>query len=312
MDTLSIPCPRDCTERVGSTVSMRRKALWHRVRLNPLFVVVLALYWVAGYGHQMAIAFLAVTLHELTHAVVADLYGLDIERIEIWPFGGMARIHGLDSQDPYVETMVAVSGPLLNFFWAAFAWAFNRILPFNPQYVTLFIETNLAIGALNLLPVAPLDGGRLARAYLQRTVGYQESERRVREGGLWLARLLFAASLAMLAFGRLELGVGIFAAFLYWGAFKSPHQAPYLIIRDLGQRLLGFQKRPVWTVEDFAVRGDLAISEVIRVMRPLKYHRVVVLDEKMHRLGILYEEALLQALGEHGPQLPIRELLSND
>ncbi|NMP21233.1 site-2 protease family protein [Sulfobacillus harzensis] len=289
---------------------MARAPLWRQVRINPLFLGVLVLYGAAGHGRTMIIAFLAVTLHELTHAVVADLYGLDIERIEIWPFGGMARIPGLDTQDPYVETMVAVAGPLANFFWAAFAWAFQRALPMNPEYVTQFIEANLAIGAINLLPVAPLDGGRLARLYLSRQMGYQESERRVREGGLWLARLLFAAALAMLAGGQLQLGLGIFAAFLYWGAYRTPHHAPYLIIRDLGQRILGFQRRPVWTVEDLAVRGDVALGDVIRVMRPLKYHRVVVLDADMRRMGILYEEALLSGMERFGPELPIAELLS--
>lgn len=289
---------------------MKKPGLLRKIRFNPWFLVVLGLYWAAGYGRPMFIAFLAVTLHELTHAVVADLYGLDIERIEIWPFGGMARIHGLSAQDPYVETMVAVSGPLLNFFWAALAWAFDRILPFNPQYVSLFIETNLAIGALNLLPVAPLDGGHLARTYLARTVGYQEAERRVREGGLWAARALFALTLALLAGGRLELGLGIFAGFLYWGASKAPHQAPYLVIRDLAERLRGFQRRPVWPVDDFAARADTAIGDVIRIMRPLKYHRVVVLDDAMRRMGILYEEALLRGLEDLGPTGSLGDLLN--
>ncbi len=289
---------------------MPRPPLWRQIRVNPLFLVVLALYWVAGHGHTMVIAFLAVTLHELTHALVADLYGLPIERIEIWPFGGMARIPGLDAEDPYVETMVAVSGPLANFFWAAFAWGLDRALPFSPQYVTLFIEANLAIGALNLLPVAPLDGGRLARLYLSRQIGYQEAEHRVREAGLWLARALFALSLLLVVFDQVQLGLGIFAAFLYWGAYRSPHHAPYLIIRDLGQRLLGFQRRPVWPVEDLAVRGDVPLGDVLRVMRPLKYHRVVVLDDRMQRLGILYEEALLSGMERFGPGVPVEELLS--
>lgn len=286
------------------------EGLWRRIRINPLFLVAAVIYVVAGHSRQMVIAFLAVTLHELTHAVVADSYGLVVERIEIWPFGGIARIHGLDSQDPYTETMVAVSGPLQNFLLAAAAWAFSRILPFNPSFVSLFIETNLVIGGVNLLPVMPLDGGHLAKVHLARTIGYHKAEQRVREGGLWLARMLFALTLVMFVAGRLELGLGIFAGFLYWGALKAPHQAPYLIIRDLGQRLLGFKKRPIWSVEDFAVRGDTHIGEVIRIMRPLKYHRVVVLDGSMQRLGILYEDALLQGLEKYGPSGAIAELLS--
>lgn len=288
---------------------MPRSGLFGRVRINPLFVVVLIFYWIAGDGRQMLVGFVAVTLHELTHALVADAYGLDIERIEIWPFGGMAEIHGLDAQDPYVETMIAVSGPLLNFFWAAFAWAFVTVLPFDTQYVNLFIATNLAVGGVNLLPVAPLDGGRMARVYLARTLGYQEAERRVREGGLWLARVLFAATLVMMLAGRVELGLGIFAGFLYWGAYKSARHASYMAVRDLADRLFGFRRRPVWPVEDFAARAEVPVREVIRVMRPLKYHRVVVLDHDLRRVGVLYEEALLRGLETAGPQCSLGDLL---
>lgn len=296
-------------ERAGLGIKVRQRSLCRRIHIQPLFLVVLAIYWFAGDGKMMAIAFLAVTLHELTHAVVAESYGLTVERIEIWPFGGVARIHGLEAQEPYVETMIAVAGPLQNFFLAAIAWAFDRALPFNPSVLTLFIDTNLALAAVNLLPVAPLDGGHLARIYLARTVGYQKAEERVREAGLWLARLLFALTLVLFVFGRVMLGMGIFAGFLYWAAYKSPHQAPYLIIRDLGQRLLGFQRRPIWPVDDFAVRSDVAVGEVIRIMRPLKYHRVVVLDAQLHRVGVLYEDVLLEALEQRGPLCALDELL---
>ncbi|MCY0900425.1 MAG: site-2 protease family protein [Firmicutes bacterium] len=283
--------------------------LWRRIRVNPLFVLALGLYVLAGYERQMVIAFIAVTLHELSHAVVAELYGLYVERVEIWPFGGIARIQGLDSEDPYVETTVAVAGPLLNFFWAALVWAFDRVLPFNPAYLDLFVETNLAIGALNLLPVAPLDGGRLARAYLARQIGYDEAERRVREGGLWLARLLLALTVVESLVGRVNLALGVFAAFLYWGALKVPKHAPYWAVRDLAQRFFGFERRPVWPVDDFAARAETRIGDVIRVMRPLKYHRVVVLDSHLKRLGVLYEEALYRALAQKGPECKLGDLL---
>lgn len=288
---------------------MRQLPLWRRIRVNPLFGVVMVLYWLTGHGRPALIAFVAVTLHELTHALVAELYGLDVGRIEIWPFGGIAEIHGLDAQDPYVETMVAVSGPLLNFFWAALAWAFVTVLPFDLRLVNLFITVNLSIGAINLLPVSPLDGGRLARAFLARKVGYQAAERRVREGGLWLARALFALTLAFLAVGQIHLGMGVFAGFLYWGALKSASHAPYLAVRDLTDRLMGFQRRSVWPVDDFAARASIPIAEVIRVMRPLKYHRVVVLDDELKRLGVLYEATLLAALEDQGPWCRLGDLL---
>jgi stage IV sporulation protein FB len=217
----------------------------------------------------------------------------------------------LDAQDPYVETMVAVLGPLVNFFWATAVWAFIKVLPLDAHAANLFIAANLLIGALNLLPVAPLDGGRLAKVYLARSLGYQEAERRVREGGLWLARVLFAITLVGAVSGHVSLGLGIFAAFLYWGAWQSGHYAPYLIVRDLAERLTGFRTRPVWPVEDFAARANVSVSDVIQIMRPLKYHRVVVLNDHMVRLGVLYEEALWRALKEHGPDCQLGEALKD-
>ncbi len=288
---------------------MAASGLWRRIRINPLFILVAVIYWIVGNGQVMLIGFIAVTLHELSHAVVADLYGLQVTRIEIWPFGGMADIQGLEAEDPYVETMVAMAGPLLNFLWAAVVWAFMALLPIDAHNANLFVTANLAIGALNLLPVAPLDGGRLARLYLARTVGYSAAEIRVREGGLWLARILFAGMLASLAFGGINLGLGVFSVFLYWGAYQSSRHAPYLAVRDLAARLLGFQRRPLWMVDDFAAYSQVQVIEVIRVMRPLKYHRVVVLGPDMHPLGVVYEDALLRALQERGPSCPLGDLL---
>ncbi len=288
---------------------MERMPWWRRFRVNPLFFVAIVIYWIAGGGRTALIGFLAVTLHELTHAVVANLYGLEVSRVEIWPFGGLAEIQGLDAQDPYVEAMVAVSGPLLNFFWAAVAWAFLPVLSLDAKAVTFFITANLSIGALNLLPVAPLDGGRLARAFLARSVGYQVADQRVQEGGLWLARSLFAVTLGLLALGHIHVGLGTFAGFLYWGVWRSGHKGTYLAVRDLAERLAGFQRRPVWPVDDFAASSRVPINKIIGIMRPLKYHRVVVLDDSMKRLGVIYEETLLLALQEKGPGCPLGDLL---
>lgn len=291
---------------------MGRRAWWRRVRINPLFLGFVAVYWAAGQGRAALIAFVAVTLHELSHAVIAELYGLDVVRIEIWPFGGIAEIHGLEAEEPYVEAMVAVAGPLMNFFWAAVAWAFIGALPLNPHAASQFIAANLGIGAVNLLPVAPLDGGRLARLYLARSIGYGGAEKWVREGGLWLARGIFALTLVTAAFGGIHVSLAIFAVFLYWGAFKAGRQAPYLAVRDLAQRLGAFHQRTVWAVDDFAARAEVPLGEVIRILRPLRYHRVVVLDAEMKRVGVLYEAALLQGLSQKGPDCPLGDLLHLD
>jgi stage IV sporulation protein FB len=169
---------------------------------------------------------------------------------------------------------------------------------------------NLTLGLINLLPVAPLDGGHLARLFLARKFGYEVAEQRVAEGGLWAARILFVVTILSFLSSRPMISLGVFAVFLYWGALRSPRQAAYLIVRDLKMRPLWLKRRPVWALDDFAVHCDTPLGEVLRVMRPMKYHRVVVLSPELKKMGTLYEEDLLQGLEGRGPAVTLAELLA--
>lgn len=283
--------------------------MWRKITINPLFGVVGLAYVLGGQGKQMLIAFLVITLHELTHAVVAESYGLTVDRIEIWPFGGIARISGVSAQEPYVETMIAVVGPLQNFLLAAVAWLAAKVLPFDGYWVSYFIEVNLVLGAVNLLPVSPLDGGHLAKAYLARMVGYDRAGQIIRRWGILIAQVMLVITAISFVFGRPLLSLGLFGGFLYWGAKKNDKNGAYLIVRDMYLRPSVFKKRPLWSVDDFAVRFDTPISHVLKSMRPLKYHRVVVLDADLHKLGTLYEEDIIRGMENHGPTSPVGQLL---
>lgn len=284
---------------------------WRKIAVNPLFAVSAALYWALGEGRLFLMAFLAVTLHELAHAAVAEWFGLRVDRVEIWPFGGIAEISGLEGQDPYLEAMIALVGPLQNFAVAALATVLGPALAISSPWVDAFVNANLLIGLINLVPATPLDGGHMLRVFLAPHVGYRKAEAVAREAGLWLGRALLAGSLVAIGVGRPALNLFLFAGFLYWGAWRRSRQATYWILRDLALRRAAFARRPVWRLDDFAVRDTAPLGQVLAVMRPLRYHRVAVVDEELRRLGTLWEEELLEGLARHGPEVPIGRLLAS-
>ena len=290
---------------------MNSTGWWRRFYVHPLFVLALLAYSLTGHLERMLVAFAVVLMHELSHALVAESYGLRVERIEIWPFGGIAKIDGLGSQDPEVEMMVAVAGPLQNFLLAALAWSLQGRVSIPGGPVHEFIALNLGLGVLNLLPVTPLDGGRLADVYLSRRIGHARAEHMVRSGGLWLSRGLMAVSMLLLAFGRLPIALAIFSAFLYWGARGRQPLSTYWTLRDLAIRSARFQRRPIWALDDLAVRTTTPVSQVLEVMRPLHYHRIAVLDAELKRVGVLYEEDLVAGLHREGPSVTVGKLLSS-
>lgn len=124
-----------------------------------------------------ALAFLASLLaHELAHAVVAKRHGVEVEGITLWLLGGVARLHG-EPRTPRADFLIAVVGPLTSValgavFWLlalAVGWATGSPLAVGTLvYLALL---NVVLAVFNLIPAAPLDGGRVLRAALWRWRG---------------------------------------------------------------------------------------------------------------------------------------------
>ncbi|HEX8073716.1 MAG TPA: site-2 protease family protein [Thermoleophilaceae bacterium] len=125
--------------------------------------------------------FASVVLHELGHAVVAIRNGIGIAGIDLWLFGGVARMKG-DTRTPGQEFRVAIAGPAVTAAIALVCWlgltvaggshrylhglaldASGRVSPLV-AVLSFLVFINVLLLAFNLVPGFPLDGGRIARA----------------------------------------------------------------------------------------------------------------------------------------------------
>ena len=128
------------------------------------------------------ILLLTVLLHELGHANMAIALGGDVSQILIWPLGGLAYISFFGDQNPKVDALVAIAGPLthilqfglwyaamyasnggeVELFWPAAQWGWDFWLALCSAAMLL----QIALFLFNLIPAYPLDGGRLLGAFL--------------------------------------------------------------------------------------------------------------------------------------------------
>jgi Zn-dependent protease len=130
---------------------------------------------VACYGLGLLSAlllFASILLHELGHAVVARRHGVEIEEIDLWLLGGVARMSSYP-KTAGDELRFALAGPGVTLAIASVFALIAAALPAStPDAVTAVISyqlfVNVAILAFNLLPAFPLDGGRVARALIWR------------------------------------------------------------------------------------------------------------------------------------------------
>jgi Zn-dependent protease len=168
--------------------------------------------------------FLSILLHELGHAVVAIRNGIPILGIDLWLFGGVAKL-GRDTDSPGVEFRVAAAGPLVTLVIAGVCFALGTAISSSDEVLhgARFQDTdmsgtvavlgylttiNLFLLAFNLIPGFPLDGGRIARAIAWKITGDRYRATR------------FAALLGRLA-GWGMVGVGAVALGMGWDTFSG-------------------------------------------------------------------------------------------
>ena len=117
------------------------------------------------------IILLSILIHEISHSLVAQKYGLGVSEIELYLFGGVSKIEE-EPKTPKSEIIIAIVGPLSSLLIGG-SMFLVLFLPLHLNTIisiTLFYSgiSNIGLGIFNLLPAFPIDGGRVLRALLWR------------------------------------------------------------------------------------------------------------------------------------------------
>jgi Zn-dependent protease len=167
----------------------------------------------------------SILLHELGHAVAARRNGIGITSIELWIFGGLARMDR-EAETPGAELKVALAGPLVTLILfvllagggiaATGVGAFKDAAVLDPNagvsgllaMVAWLATINLLLLVFNLLPAFPMDGGRVARAVAWWKTGDRTSATRFAANlGRVMAYLFMAGGLALIFLGDVFSGI---------------------------------------------------------------------------------------------------------
>jgi Zn-dependent protease len=167
-----------------------------------------ATYWMAG-AVGAALFLGSLLAHEIGHALVARRAGLRVRSITLWLLGGVAQLED-EPASPGDELRVAVVGPAVSLALAVgFGLAAAALSVVGGPVLVVAVAAwlalaNVLLGLFNLLPAAPLDGGRVLRGLLWRRHGSR-------------VRASVAATRAGVWVGAGLIGYGLLGAFTGWG-----------------------------------------------------------------------------------------------
>lgn len=220
----------------------------------------------AAAGLIAAVVFLASLLaHEVSHAVVARRNGVGVEGITLWMFGGVANLRG-EAGDPGADLRIAGVGPLVSvvlgvaFFALALALTALGTTGLVVGVLTWLGVINIALAVFNLVPAAPLDGGRILRGALWRWHGdrLRAAVTATRAGQVFGFVLVGLGLLQIVAVpGFAGLWLMLIGWFIVAAAGAERRQT------TVRARLADVPARDVMSTEPIAAPGSLSLDEFV-------------------------------------------------
>jgi Zn-dependent protease/CBS domain-containing protein len=272
------------------------------IELHITFIILLlvVLAFSAYYFILVIFLFVFVTLHELSHSLVAKHYNIRVQKIVLYPIGGASQIEDV-ADKPNLEWRLSIAGPLASFVIGLCLFALDLIIPINAPFATtrrLFYDLallNVLLGAFNLIPAFPMDGGRVLRAYLAEKKGLSDATKYTS----WIGRIL---ALIMIGVGVLvDWWLILIGVFIYVGATEE-RERPIRAIAGSKVRA-----KDIMNLEIATVTPENSLNEALEVMFRAKYHDALV-EKDGNFMGIIAWNDLLQTLPEQRDSIKISQL----
>lgn len=249
----------------------------------------------------------SVFVHELSHVVVAIVRGLHVRSIRLYLFGGYSVIDGRPT--PATEVLVSLAGPAVSLavgaatWWISGAVGDQEVLGRSLYALAL---ANLAIGAFNLLPGFPLDGGRLLRGVL--SAGGRDRVRAthvVTMIGQWIGYAALGGGVWMLV--RRE-PLGVFIAVAGWYLITTAARAGRR--EQLSAAFDGMTVRDAMRPTPEPVSGNSQVSTVIDLYMVGPRLRTMPVELDGRIVGVIGHEEVDSVAPARWPQMRVRGLMT--
>lgn len=266
--------------------------------------------YVAAGVSAAVVFFLGLLAHEVSHAVLAIRNGISVQAITLWMLGGVAELRG-QARTPGAEFRIAGVGPLVSLVAGVLFGSVAALLGAAGNDGLLFGTfawlggINIVLAVFNVLPAAPLDGGRLLRAALWRWRGDRTWAAIVAaRAGRYLGMVLIALGLWQFLVGASvgSLWLALIGWFLFGAAGMEERQARMEVA------LTGVRVGDIMSPQPLTVPSDTTVAELIDRYVLAYRHTAFPLAVADRPVGLVTLDRARQVPIERRAATPVRDV----
>ena len=242
--------------------------------IHPLFYLLGFYYAITGQIFIFVICTVTAIIHELGHSFVASNLGYRLNKITLMPFGAVVsgNTDGLKFHD---EIKIALAGPVINLAVALFFIATWWIYPEFYAFTDVIVSANMSMALVNLLPIFPLDGGRIIFCFFANKFGYDKSFIVNKIIGGTFALILIVLFVVGAIKGLFNFSLLFFSLFVCFGTFSREKENKYVKIFSI---LSKDNLKRGMPVKRFAVDKDIQIKKLVCLLDNRAVNEVLVYE----------------------------------
>ena len=143
------------------------------IEFHYTFILIAISFILTGYFSNLIIFTSIIIIHELGHYIIAKLNKLNVDKIIIYPYGGITKINNLLNTKISKELTVAISGIIFQTIYYIIIVILYKNNIIRDYIFNLFKEYHYSILIFNLLPIHPLDGSKILNLLLSKILPYK-------------------------------------------------------------------------------------------------------------------------------------------
>ena len=277
-------------------------------------LLILPLILVAAVTHTLrdtAVAYAVVMIHELAHFYAAKRRGVEVGGLVIMPFGVSLQLKERYIRDTVSDMYICAAGPAGNVVMILLSTAVRQYLPQYSELLDFFILSNVSILLINIVPILPLDGGRLLRAYIAGSMGYARAYRITRIIGGFGIVIVAVLGIAALWYTRFNVSLVLLCAFLVFNMSAEKKNNDFLVMQQVLQSPQKLKKERLMPIKAIAVMADTPAAQLLKNFSYNHFYIVNVCDEDAAVIGTLSETQIIRAMAGCAADVRVGEMLGS-
>ncbi len=271
-----------------------------KISIHPIFLLLIVIITALGYIEQFFIFFIIITIHELTHILVAKMFKVKLVKLIIYPLGQMAVLDNIFLIKPIKRILIICLAPIMNIF-LGFMFIF-----LDNEFLAI---ANFSIGIFNSLPIYPLDGGKLLYLIFARKVGILNADKIIIKISRIFTKLIILLGFIQVILYPYNISIICIGVYLEDIIKKESFNLQLEFMRNILTKSDYINKYGIVHMNSLVVLEDTYIKDVLKYLKIDSLCILHIVDKELNLIESITETQLINFAIKNTSLVSIKEIV---